>query len=534
METTFVIMLLSLCSVLLFLLFRAYYLRKRLLVEGIQNNYMLNFEESTLSNPGEQIPLEDDIHSELSKMDRESLELEFLEIKTQLNEKEKLLGIQQKSLEELSEILKKKEEDVLDHNAVLSMDKKLNEILSIVKENELSVDEREKFKTELEEKTALLLDKETLINQLTPQQYANQASEDGLLPDNLIQTTGHQANSFHTLAQLISDYEAEIARLSYENNALKSTYSTLLDTENAEFKLPQIKDELLSSLSLKKESTLEQLSVALDSISKTSSRQEDNEAPDSETPSSLSPDLIEMPIDENTGDLANWKNELDSSIEQLIDFEETNLQEDEFSLPQSQVNIEKNEESQLEKQEVHQLLEQTALEGELGKEEEYIDQKEEDFTITAEEYLAPSFDVLEDLVGLGEHDANPLAEEEIINHMSKKANRLLDELDGMSISDDEGLFLVYNKQLSMMTGFTLDEANRYSQSGQFLSLLYPDPEYRSKVLNEISNIPQGSFSKVYTSLRTKSGMQRPYWVSSTYEIIDGKKYYLSIYHETNL
>ncbi|MEO0900050.1 MAG: hypothetical protein AAFY71_26785 [Bacteroidota bacterium] len=106
------------------------------------------------------------------------------------------------------------------------------------------------------------------------------------------------------------------------------------------------------------------------------------------------------------------------------------------------------------------------------------------------------------------------------------------ENEGISVSDHNGHFLVFNDRLQEFTGYTRHEAN--DQSGKsFLERLYPDPYYRGMVAQNISKIPDnGTFDNNRAVITSKSGLQKVLDVSSTLFYHNGMKYYLSYYVES--
>ncbi len=103
--------------------------------------------------------------------------------------------------------------------------------------------------------------------------------------------------------------------------------------------------------------------------------------------------------------------------------------------------------------------------------------------------------------------------------------------EGISISDQDGYFLVFNPRLRELIGYSREEANDESES-TFLERLYPDPNYRAIVGRNIASIPEdGTFHNNRAVVTTKSGLMQELEVSSTSFFYQGKKYYLSYYTE---
>ncbi len=101
--------------------------------------------------------------------------------------------------------------------------------------------------------------------------------------------------------------------------------------------------------------------------------------------------------------------------------------------------------------------------------------------------------------------------------------------EGISLSNHNGYFLVFNDRLQDLTEYSKVEANDTSEK-IFLEKIYPDPVYRTEVAQQIANIPEdGSFNSVRTQITTKYGKKRDLDVASTTFYHKGMKYYLSAY-----
>ena len=102
---------------------------------------------------------------------------------------------------------------------------------------------------------------------------------------------------------------------------------------------------------------------------------------------------------------------------------------------------------------------------------------------------------------------------------------------GISLSNHDGHFLVFNNKLQELTEYSIEEANDTSEK-IFLEKIYPDGAYRGEVAAQIANIPEdGSFNSIQTYITTKFGKSRKLNVSSTTFYHKGMKYYLSAYEE---
>ncbi|MFP4059656.1 MAG: PAS domain S-box protein [Bacteroidales bacterium] len=105
--------------------------------------------------------------------------------------------------------------------------------------------------------------------------------------------------------------------------------------------------------------------------------------------------------------------------------------------------------------------------------------------------------------------------------------------EGVSVSDDNGYFLVFNPRLEEITGYSRDEANQFREK-LFLDALYPDKKLREKVAEHISNIPEnGDYTNIKTEITTKNKVRKPVLVSSTRVSYENKMYYLSAYRDVS-
>jgi PAS domain S-box-containing protein len=106
------------------------------------------------------------------------------------------------------------------------------------------------------------------------------------------------------------------------------------------------------------------------------------------------------------------------------------------------------------------------------------------------------------------------------NRLAAKAGyseqRLLTVVDslreGITFSNTEGRFEIFNASMKELTGYTREEANR---SGDFSRLIYPDPADRQKALDGVQTIiaHQGAHTSE-TIITTKTGAKRLLRISS--------------------
>ncbi len=101
--------------------------------------------------------------------------------------------------------------------------------------------------------------------------------------------------------------------------------------------------------------------------------------------------------------------------------------------------------------------------------------------------------------------------------------------EGITVSDPEGRFLIYNRQMEAITGYTNEEANA---SRDFLTLLYPDVDECVKAYAGVRDVLRTTGCReVETRIRAKDGTEKNLLVSST--LIRGEKgeLFLSAYRD---
>ncbi|MFW5645461.1 MAG: PAS domain S-box protein [Bacteroidota bacterium] len=105
--------------------------------------------------------------------------------------------------------------------------------------------------------------------------------------------------------------------------------------------------------------------------------------------------------------------------------------------------------------------------------------------------------------------------------------------EGVSVSDENGFFLVYNPKLEQITGYTREEANEQKDK-IFLKSIYPDEDLRQKVAEDIENIPEAKeHTNIKSTITTKDNKKVPVLVTSTVVSYYGKKYYLSVFRDVS-
>lgn len=106
--------------------------------------------------------------------------------------------------------------------------------------------------------------------------------------------------------------------------------------------------------------------------------------------------------------------------------------------------------------------------------------------------------------------------------------------EGISVSDEDGYFIVFNPRLEEITGYTKEEANKHNEK-LFLDTLYPDVELREKVADHIDHVPENDdHTNIKTVITTKDKKEIPVLVSSTMVTYNNKKYFLTAYRDVSV
>jgi two-component system CheB/CheR fusion protein len=113
----------------------------------------------------------------------------------------------------------------------------------------------------------------------------------------------------------------------------------------------------------------------------------------------------------------------------------------------------------------------------------------EDNKVMLEEKLQIGIDDLKTADALHKKE---ISERSLAENESIKQKILLEKIiqtiaEGITLSDAEGNYILYNKQMEHITGYSRKEASK----SDFPSLLYPDPVYRKKALAEIKTALSG-------------------------------------------
>ena len=101
--------------------------------------------------------------------------------------------------------------------------------------------------------------------------------------------------------------------------------------------------------------------------------------------------------------------------------------------------------------------------------------------------------------------------------------------EGITFSDDDGYFAIFNAGMENLTGYTLAEANA---SRDFTNFLYPDRSENNKALQRLQQLQEtGQATTVETRLCHRDGTFKDVLVSTRLITYRGKRMYLSSYYE---
>ncbi len=101
--------------------------------------------------------------------------------------------------------------------------------------------------------------------------------------------------------------------------------------------------------------------------------------------------------------------------------------------------------------------------------------------------------------------------------------------EGITFSDEQGKFYVYNSEMERLTGYTMEEANTFKD---FMQILYPDREEYRKAMERLEVVRNKKILKnIETVFTTKNGNQRHILLSTCLITYKEKVMFLSIYHD---
>lgn len=107
---------------------------------------------------------------------------------------------------------------------------------------------------------------------------------------------------------------------------------------------------------------------------------------------------------------------------------------------------------------------------------------------------------------------------------------LIEKIDeGITLSDEDGRFEIFNSKMGEITGYTMLEANNRID---FIERLYPDPAQREKALSRVSDvIKNGYLNNFETEICSKDGTKKTLLISTSLMHDMNKRLFLSIYQD---
>ena len=101
--------------------------------------------------------------------------------------------------------------------------------------------------------------------------------------------------------------------------------------------------------------------------------------------------------------------------------------------------------------------------------------------------------------------------------------------DGVTFSDEDGRFTVFNRRMKALTGYTMEEANL---AKDFSRLIYPDPHEHQLALDGLKQVlERGSVFDLETSIVAKDGRRVVLLVSTSLVRFQDKPMFLSTYRD---
>lgn len=112
-----------------------------------------------------------------------------------------------------------------------------------------------------------------------------------------------------------------------------------------------------------------------------------------------------------------------------------------------------------------------------------------------------------------------------------KLRRVLESVkEGITLSDNQGNFEIFNQEMVSLTGFSKEEVN---QSHDLISLIHHE-SIQDRARSQLADFSEGEKRTTETEIRAKNGATKQVAVSTTLLTSNGKPYYLSAYHDETL
>lgn len=116
----------------------------------------------------------------------------------------------------------------------------------------------------------------------------------------------------------------------------------------------------------------------------------------------------------------------------------------------------------------------------------------------------------------------------LLEEKIKRFEKIIDKIEeGITLSDTNGYFEIFNEKMRELTGYDQEEANR---SNDFTMQIYPDPSERKRALENITEtIKKGISQNFETTIQTKDKSKKTLLVSTSIISIDNRDMFLSVY-----
>ena len=119
-----------------------------------------------------------------------------------------------------------------------------------------------------------------------------------------------------------------------------------------------------------------------------------------------------------------------------------------------------------------------------------------------------------------------------VTRLEESSNRLSSVIEtvgeGITLSDSQGFFHIYNSHMETITGFSVVEASE----PDYLERIYPDAEDRQTALDRLKVLLSGQeLRNIETTIRAKDGSSKTLLVSSSMIPLGGKRLFLSAYRD---
>ena len=122
-----------------------------------------------------------------------------------------------------------------------------------------------------------------------------------------------------------------------------------------------------------------------------------------------------------------------------------------------------------------------------------------------------------------------IAEQKVEETLMRFASVIERVDEGITLSDARGHFVIYNSKMGDITGYTMQEANNH---GDFLDLLYPDPEERRAARRRLGDVVRsGGVYEAETMIRAKDGTDKTLLISTSLIHHRQEDMFLSVYRD---